>query len=194
MNPRPIITSSVMVSVLFVAAVYVGGKWVFESGRVDDLTVDVVTPTAPVLIKETDNPTPPRTDTDKPKREYKSTEEILANASPEFRKKYAEMLEYAKAAGKQYTDPESAALIKEASALRKQIRAEIAEREAELAEEDDFDEWIKGVEKRREAYLREIEEAKRISETHRNNLERFKRKLQQLGLWDYKADKPKTTQ
>ena len=61
MNPRPIITSSVMVSVLFVAAVYVGGKWVFESGRVDDLTVDVVTPTAPVLIKETDNPTPPRT-------------------------------------------------------------------------------------------------------------------------------------
>ena len=78
--------------------------------------------------------------------------------------------------------------------LEKQIRAEIAEREAELAEEDDFDEWIKGVEKRREAYLREIEEAKRISETHRKNLERFKRKLQQLGLWDYKADKPKTTQ
>jgi hypothetical protein len=35
MNPRPIIITSI-IAVLFVAAVYFGWKWGFESGRIDD--------------------------------------------------------------------------------------------------------------------------------------------------------------
>ena len=50
------------------------------------------------------------------------------------------------------------------------------------------------IERQYEADLREIEEAKRISETHQQTLEQFKRKLQQWGLWDYENNKPKTTQ
>ena len=68
MNPKPImrlltrppvrVIATIVVSVLFVEAVYFGGKYA---------------------------------NTDKPKRAYKSTEEIFANTSPEFRRKYAEV-------------------------------------------------------------------------------------------------------
>ena len=68
MNPKPIMRSltrppvrviaTIVVSALFVAAVYFGEKYA---------------------------------NTDKPKRAYKSTEEIFANTSPEFRRKYAEV-------------------------------------------------------------------------------------------------------
>ena len=35
MNPRPVIVACI-IAVLFVAAVYFGWKWGFESGRIDD--------------------------------------------------------------------------------------------------------------------------------------------------------------
>ena len=47
MNLKPIVIS-ILCAVLFVAAVYFGGKWVLEQGRVSDFSPDVVPPAATV--------------------------------------------------------------------------------------------------------------------------------------------------
>ena len=200
MNLKPIVIS-ILCAVLFVAAVYFGGKWVLEQGRVSDFSPDVVTPAAPV--DESASTTPASTATDSPseqqtgKRKHRSIEEILATASPEFRRKNAEMLANAEAyaeeeARKRRLNPSpqdiaDAKLLERVEKGLKEMEALIIgdpEKDAEVEER------IRTIEKRRAERARELEEARQyqaeFNQMIRELIEEYKRR----GLWDYDADKP----
>ena len=195
MYPKPIIITTI-ISLLFIAAIYFIGESVFESRHVSDSAPPVPRPTKP--IRETNTPPPSHSNNNEPKRENHSIEEILANGSPEFQQKYAELVAKAKAyaaeqARKQALNPTAEDI--EINTLRKEIQQMIADREAELAaEEDEFEQWEKAEQQYNEELSRRLEEAKQFQAESEQKMKRWRDNLKRRGLWDYKNDRPKTTQ
>ena len=200
MNLKPIVIS-ILCAVLFVVVAHFGGKWVLEQGRVSDFSPDVVTPAAPV--DESASTTPASTATDSPseqqtgKRKHRSIEELLSNASPEERRRYAEIGERVRAEA--YAEEEArrlnpspqdiadARLLERGDKTSKELEALIIgdpEKDAEVEER------IRTIEKRRAERARELEEARQFQAEYNQVIKEWIEEYKRRGLWDYDADKP----
>jgi hypothetical protein len=201
MSLKPIVISILCV-VLFVAAVYFGGKWVLEAERVEEWkpavrpdTPDDENETAPDTQEtEAEKPPPLRADTS---RGYRSIEELLSDASPEERRRYAEIGERIRAeadaeeeARRLNPSPQDIADAKLLERVEKGLKEMEALIIGDPEKDAEVEERIRTIEKRRAERARELEEARQFqAESHqviKELIEAYKRR----GLWDYDADKP----
>lgn len=224
MNPRPILIA-LGCALSVVAIAYFGGQHVFLTepnppfstpAKAEKPTTD--TKTTDPSTKAELKPTTESVISTSPS-EYGSIEELLANASPEFRQKYAELWARAQAEAEQ--EAEQKAVLRRANptpedlqdmeldALSKRLAEWSTEAEASDAriyqslvergyltegEELNSETLGKAIERKREEREREVEEMKRNQQSMDEFMEAFKQDLIRWGLWDDEKNQPKTTQ
>jgi hypothetical protein len=199
MNPRPILIA-LGCAILVVGTAYFVGKHAFKTemslhglpraGDASRTETDIEATNKPV-----DQPL--KGDMDKPQRprQYRGIEEILANASPEFRRKYAEMVANAQAYAEEEErkrllnpspeDIEDARLLEQIRKRRKEWEAEDI---ADAKKDTEVEALIREIEEGREEDARILEEAKQYQAESDQIIKELIEAYKRRGLWDYRCD------